>query len=687
MKRIFTFSLVLGVLFSLGIFADEQAAGAGGGQRSNVWTFGDAVGNRLSGAKVVVYQQAVGSSEARQHSSFVLDEKGQCQRLYTASKKYRYYIVLEHPDYGVQKIGIPSSGKKSSYRITAAPLGSEAYKRSMRGYLLDDANNPLIGVGIRAKMVCPPGGQTVYVAGLVKTDEYGWFHMYPFIYPDYKELIGELIPRNSCYLVRIEPPAQLGLAPAMMCISNDGEQTIRMKERGYFHTIAFEDADGRIADQKRLNKFHLQVSKPDMKEIEFEYGQFKNGRLFPTGTYSIDDWEMDYDFEAIEVTAESPEELIFKTKLDTNRVVYGGRVVHGITGEPMEGVFVMEVASMNIMMQKNLSEIRPEEWNALHALPIGASLDDTLPKSLRHTFNTESIVRTDTNGRFRVISPPKERFSSFVVFKKDYLGVRQYTQAYEVNKNGLMKIPTIPLFPAATVKVDLRIGLKGKGYPGVKPHWFIEPNDLPEWAKEPEEEEISFEDFMKPDGSLDIEAFSSRRLDDANKVTSFWELYQGAFRRFVYNEAVLPNRVHTFYVPVGMDLYMAFYVQYDRKNEWSPAGVPEDIRLEHRQIVDVGRCEIKRSIPVIVRVVSSEGNPLEGIPVEHSIQKWMGTHSTNSDGIVRFKVHLHSGGEFGVRCRTHGLYEYVSYDVGGQEDSGREFLLLISDELIRHFVK
>jgi len=688
MKRIFAFSLLVSVLFSLWILAGFQAASVRGGQGRRGWTFSDAVGNRLSGATVVVYRQTVGSGEESEYASFVLDEQGQCRQSYLSGKKYRYYLVLEHPDYGVHKIGIPSGSEKSSYRIPAAHLESEAYERSMRGCLLDDANNPLVGVWMRAKAVYPPGGQTVYVAGLIKTDELGRFHMYPFIYPDYKEKIGELIPSNSCYLVRIEPPSELGLAPAMICIPNDGEQVIHLKEKGYFHTISFEGTDGRIDDPNRLGKFHLRINKPGMKEIEFEYGQFKSGLLLPTGTYSIDDWEMDYEFDTIEVTNESLEELVFKAKYDPSRLVYLGRVVHGITGEPLEGVFVMPVQSLNIMAQRNLSEIRPKEWDALRALPVSASPDEPLPKLLRDTLNTEGIVRTNKDGRFRLTSPTKERINSFLVFEKDYLGIRQYTQVYQIDKSGRVGIPTIPLYPAAKVKVDLRIGLKGKGrgYPGVKPRWFIEPNGLPEWAREPDEK-ITFEDLEKQDSSVDIEAFFTERLEDANRVTSFWELYQGGLRRFVYDEAVLPTGSHTFYVPAGLDVYLMFYVHYDMKNEWSPVGIPETVRLEQGQIVDVGRCEIKRSIPVTVKVVNSVGDPIEGIPVEHPIEKWKGPYSSNKDGIVRFNVHLYSEGEFGVRCRKHDLYEYVSYEVGGEEDSGREFLLLISDELIRHFVK
>lgn len=686
MKRIFTFWLLVGVVFWLGILGNEEAARAGRKQKSGLWTFQDGVGNPISNAKCEVFKCELGASEGSRFASLVLDEQGQCKRLYVSGTKFTYYIVLEHPHYGEHIIRIPTERDKEVFSIPAVPKETEAYARSIRGYLLDDANNPIDWTMIRVKGIYPPGGQTVYAGGVIRTDESGWFHIYPFIASDSRSKIGKLVPPNSCYLVRIEPPVELGLAPAMMCISNDGEQVVRMKERGYFHTISFEDTDGRITDRKRLGRFELNITKAGMRSIRFEYGHFKSGCLFPLGTYRINDTELDYEFEQMEVTTDSQVELVFKTKHDISRVAYIGEVVHGITGEPIEGAFVMAMSSMNIMYLKNLSELTPKQWEVLHALSLTRSSDEPGLKSLRDTFTSTRIVRTNSSGKFRLLSERKQRINTFVVFAKDYLGVKQYTQGLEIDENGRVQIPAIPLFPAATVVVDVRIGLKGPGYPGVQPLWLFEPNSLPEWARKPERD-ILYEASVQSGANLDTKVLFSEPVEDANRVTSFWEVHRGLMRRFTYNEVVLPNRVHRFYVPAGLELYMTLHVQQDRKNEWTPIGIPKAVNLEQGQVVDLGRCEIRRSIPVVVRVVDSARRSLEGIPVDHPIEEWKGPKSTDRYGRVRFNVHLYSEGEFSIQCRYHNVRECIRYKVGGQEDAGREFVFVISDDLLSHFVK
>ncbi len=218
------------------------------------------------------------------------------------------------------------------------------------------------------------------------------------------------------------------------------------------------------------------------------------------------------------------------------------------------------------------------------------------------------------------------------------------------------------------------------------PGWIIDSNDVPEWASKIEDDEPS-EDIVWLDESLDIESLSAEPEDDANRVATFWEVYEGLLCCFTYNEPVLPNRIRTFNVPAGLDLHMKFYVQQDMKNKWAPVIVPETIKLEEGETLDLGRCEIRRSIHVFVKVVDSAGNPLEGIPIDNPIVEWKGGQSTNSYGMTKFNVYPHSKGEFSVRCRKHNVREAIPYKIGGEEDAGREFTMVISDKMLKHFSK
>jgi hypothetical protein len=675
MKRTFTVLLSAGIVFLLTTIG-EEARGS--------WTFKDSAGKLIPFAKVVVYRGDVGSSEMEEYRSYFLDKEGRCPEV-RLSEKYSYYAVLEHPDYGVQRVTLSPRVKRKAFHIYAVQKGTDAYERSIRGYLLDDANNPVVGASMSVRIVNPPGGITAYVEGRVYTDENGWFHLYPLIYADSKAKIGNWIPHNSCYSVRIEVPREAGLAPAMMCISNKGEQIVRLRERGYFHTFAFEDADGRIADAKVLERFELTVSNAAMDTIKFEYGQFEAGRVLPTGTYWVSDWRRDYEFEPMEVTAESPEELVFRTKHDFETVTYVGRVVHGITGKPMEGAFVIAEPALNIMRERNLSEIRPAEWDLLYGLAVNPSADDPALKSLGNTFTSTRIVRTNSRGQYRVVSEPKRTINYLAMFEKDFLGVRLYTHGYEPSKDGRVQIPVVPLFPAARVQVDLAVASKGSIY-GVQPRWLIDPNKVPEWAREPQET-ISYEGFMKADGTFDVEALFAESAEDANRAMSFWELYGGGFRDFTYDEFVPPNRMHTFYIPAGVELNVMFYAHQDTKNEWIPVVTPKALNLKQGELIDLGKYELKRSMAVVVKVTDVAGNPVEGIPVGNSITAWSGPKNTDAKGRATFNVYPYSKVEFSVSCERHNLREAISYDVGGEEDSGREFVLVVSDDLIAHFLR
>jgi len=211
--------------------------------------------------------------------------------------------------------------------------------------------------------------------------------------------------------------------------------------------------------------------------------------------------------------------------------------------------------------------------------------------------------------------------------------------------------------------------------------WIIDTNDCPTWV------DGSYR--MKSPKKLvwDEESFEVSAYEDPNRVRTLSEFGYGGFMDSAYCRGLKLNEDQTIYVPAGVNLNVRLYVAEDRENKWAPVIIPRRINLKQGEILDLGRCEIEKSIPVLVKVVDSAGKPIEGVPVDNPISQSRGPKNTDSKGIVRYYVYPNSEGEFSVRCQKHNLCEYVSYEVGGEEDSGREFLLLISDELIRHFVK
>jgi hypothetical protein len=149
----------------------------------------------------------------------------------------------------------------------------------------------------------------------------------------------------------------------------------------------------------------MYVRRDDVREIDFTYDQIKDGGMFPLGRYRASMWgsgdEWLKDFVAVKVTEDSPSEIVFKIRPSN---VYCGQVVHGITGAPMEGVFV--TASHG---SRNLALIKAEQWDRFHRLPQNPSIADSLIKELGgDIFLIRAMTRTDDKGRFELRLIPGE---------------------------------------------------------------------------------------------------------------------------------------------------------------------------------------------------------------------------------------------------------------------------------------
>ena len=747
MKRIFTVSLVLFLLFSLGTFAGGQSTESTKDKRGKVWYFRDGAGNPLSFATGVVYVRRVGSNERRRGTSFVLDEQGKCRWFYTSGKRATYYIELSHPAYGVYKFRAPMHYKvkpwdayeEYEYFVPYVPEGTEAYQRSIRGFVVDDANNPIEGATVECNFLYISDRQLVRARGRpgvmgclreVHTDENGWFCMY---LPTDRYDKGRLIPLNSNYHVQIEAPREYGLIPFVGEVTNNSEQIIKMDEYGYFHTFAFEDEKGLVTDPDKLMKTHLKLYPLDKEKLDYDYMELKDGGYFPLGTYRI--WtNYGARYEPVEVTKDSPERLVFR--LPTG-VTYTGRVVHGITGAPMEGAFVIALTGYPIAGYggNNLSHITGEQWKMLYELEDSFFIEDKVLTEMRipggfakapgrkpeedkylkvfeplaNIFHFEKGARTDRNGKFRISFVPGEIFNSFVAFEKDYLVVERLRNGLEADPNRIAEVPTMPLYPAATIKA--RILIKRKD-PWVRPFWVIDTNSLPNWAKEPFEEESdgigmwSDETYVKDSNSffarvkaeIDMNdntnwmdgAFEEPE-DNPNEFPSFYEIYRGSFWHFRWCRPSIGNKTHFFQVPANLSLNLKFCAERNLDLKWAAFTFPQTINLKQGETLDLGVGEIKLAPQVFVKVVDSRGEPVRNVPVQHWFEGYgvLLTKSTDENGVVSFYGRYNQKTKFIICSEGVGpkLKEELPYEIMGEDDTDREFILSIPDELIRHFEK
>ena len=96
--------------------------------------------------------------------------------------------------------------------------------------------------------------------------------------------------------------------------------------------------------------------------------------------------------------------------------------------------------------------ITEEQWEALHALPVDPCLTDPAVKPVCEIYVVKKIVRTDEQGYFQMSFRPGEIYG-FIAFEENYLGLMHRRHALIPDENGMVKIPAMTLYPAATVFV------------------------------------------------------------------------------------------------------------------------------------------------------------------------------------------------------------------------------------------
>jgi len=214
------------------------------------------------------------------------------------------------------------------------------------------------------------------------------------------------------------------------------------------------------------------------------------------------------------------------------------------------------------------------------------------------------------------------------------------------DKNRQAEIPVMKLYPAATVMIEACTEAK---HISIWPRWIIDENENPVWVRE----------FLATD----------------NRKESM----------FIYDAWIEQNKVQSFHVPAGLNLRVKLDTPYDK--QFCPIEIPQVIRLAQGQVLDLGRHEFRPALEVYVQVTNSQGRAIEGVPVRvlHDGSSWSVTHNTDESGIARFNVVPNSQGQFGVSYHGEGgvyLKESIPYHVGGDNDSGRQFTLQLSDEIL-----
>ena len=154
---------------------------------------------------------------------------------------------------------------------------------------------------------------------------------------------------------------------------------------------------------------------------------------------------------------------------------------------------------------------------------------------------------------------------------------------------------------------------------------------------------------------------------------------------FTYDAWIEQNKVQSFHVPAGLELRVKLDTPYDK--QFCPIEIPQVIHLAQGQVLDLGQHQFEPALEVYVKVTNAQGRAIEGVPTRllRNGKTLSVPHNTDESGIALFHVSPNSQGQFGVSYYGEGgLYmnETTAYQIGGDEDSGRQFTLQLSDEIL-----
>jgi len=431
-----------------------------------------------------------------------------------------------------------------------------------------------------------------------------------------------------------------------------------------------------------LGPIRITVKKPDgsiWSPPTYDHWLNLIRRFVPGRYYAEVDWNgKHYVFEPVDLTEQRPDTVLFKPQriIQEIDIVFRGRVIHGITGQPIAGAMVLTPPSRDMAHQRD-----PEAEELRDVVPLypEVGMDEAKLALLTEIFDaaTSKFAETDESGLYRIAlaAPSISARAELVAIKRDFLGAQQQlsflaidSQAqarparrmeFEPDQTGCVPVPPMKLFPAGTIIVEPNVPVTAdpiKPKVRLKLHWFNFPGEKPRWLKD-------FGDYYPV----------------KNEGSSLW--YKGHLR---------PNQANRVYVVAGVE--MNIEIHWLERYQSAPLVIP-GVKLQQGQIVDLGKWEFGPTIKVAVKVVDPQGEPVEGVNVRQTNNGlyWGQQAITNHQGIANFCVPLYSEGDFVVGYFDESLpaplTERTRYQVADEDDASREFTLQLSDEILQQLFK
>jgi hypothetical protein len=520
-------------------------------------------------------------------------------------------VRVEHPEYGAARSDVDLTGAFKSIQLPLLRTDSNARSRAVSGTVVTTDGRPVVGAVIQCGSVRTPGEgliEGVYPRGDAVTDEHGRFTYY-LPNKNSRQDRGDLIPPNSNYELSVDVPNNELLFPSSGRFSNAAPARIELSQPINRHRFRWEAPGGGFLEKHEqfVNIFldYVQTSSGEPRHVRISTASLVHGRRMMEGTYSAVFFNngRQISYEPLVVKPDSPEELIFRMPAP---VTFHGRVVHGVTNEPLRNAFVM---GWNSTSNNNFALLTDEEWAVLGESPPNPPADHPVTKIIKRLYGMQALARSGPDGHFEIVQQPEQKFYGLMAFGRDFVPYKVYAGQLKPDADNRIDIGPLPLFPAARVVVK---PVFDKGRLSVSPHWEL------------------------ADGGL-LESEQPSWIGQLRAADQSWK------RTFEMTHWLTLNEAQPIYVPADVRLKLRFDTPYD--DAWTPPSINEIVQIAHGATHDAGELKFIPSLPVVVQVVDQAGQSVEGAAVRRfypAKNAWSVVHNTDRDGRATFLLHPNS---------------------------------------------
>lgn len=379
---------------------------------------------------------------------------------------------VSQAEYGTSPVTIHGSGQ---VKVPLVRKSSEQYNRALKGQVVDEAGLPVPGAVVSSRgTIRPPISGT----GTATADFTGRFALH--LMPQAGSDESRLLPSDATYDVVARAPDEADLFPARVQGKTPLQVVLRAPtlapRRLRFETGPDEYAQGDVLGSIRLT-WSPDINKPDSEiDLEGRYISDQPVRLNP-GRYTawFHNGQMrSFHYLPVRIDEASPELITFRRP---PAVSFHGRVVDGMTGEPLAGAIIFTYGA--VQGNSNLAMLFEKDWRDIEAMPDHPALDDPGVQAINRHYVVESIMRTDAQGRYELTRGSEQRATSLMAFSKDCLPIKVHLLNLNVDQQQPIAVSDTPLFPAAYVKFLPVVPLGQQ--PSFYLRWEYQTEGRPEW--------------------------------------------------------------------------------------------------------------------------------------------------------------------------------------------------------------